>query len=125
MACEATAAAAAVNVPFSSSSSSAGASTSNYAPIKQTHKKLNGAPARQSTLDKFMGFSSKVKNAEPAPHNSNGFGDINENDFDNDGSDGKGCCVPIDIEAAKTWIYPGSFPLFRLFFFNLNFSHMV
>nr|GMD66515.1 DEAD-box ATP-dependent RNA helicase FANCM isoform X1 [Ipomoea batatas] len=110
VACEATAAAAAVNVPFSSSSSSAGASTSNYAPIKQTHQKLNGAPARQSTLDKFMGFSSKVKNAEPAPHNSNGFVDINENDFDNDGSDGKGCCVPIDIEAAKTWIYPANLP---------------
>nr|GMD72701.1 DEAD-box ATP-dependent RNA helicase FANCM isoform X1 [Ipomoea batatas] len=68
------------------------------------------AAAVNSTLDKFMGFSSKVKNAEPAPHNSNGFGDINENDFDNDGSDGKGCCVPIDIEAAKTWIYPVALP---------------
>lgn len=110
MACEAKAAAVAVNRPISSSS--ADASTSNYAPVKQTHKKLNGAPARQSTLDKFMAFSSKVKDAEPTPHNSNGFGEINENDFDNNESDDKVSCVPIDIEAAKTWIYPGSFPAF-------------
>ncbi|CAH9136790.1 unnamed protein product [Cuscuta epithymum] len=108
VACEATAAAVSVNETLSSSSH--GVSTS--APIKKTLTKPNGgapASARQSTLDKFLEFSPKAKNAEPSPHCSNPFGILNEKDFDNEG-DERVCFVPLDLEAAKTWIYPANLP---------------
>lgn len=55
----------------------------------------------QSTLDKF------IRPPVTAPPLENG----DTGDRENVRSDGDEvvCCVDIDVEAAKTWIYPGSF----------------
>eukprot|EP00258_Populus_trichocarpa_P023752 XP_024439771.1 DEAD-box ATP-dependent RNA helicase FANCM isoform X5 [Populus trichocarpa] len=61
------------------------------------------ATSKQSTLDKFIGRANPpVKpTVEVRHHQGNGI-------FN---SDGRPCCVEIDAEAAKTWIYPVNVPL--------------
>lgn len=56
--------------------------------------------SRQSTLDKFV-RTNKRSSIPCASHLENG-----HSSFDTD--DG-GVCSGIDLEAAKTWIYPGYF----------------
>ncbi|KAM1734734.1 hypothetical protein ACFX11_020166 [Malus domestica] len=66
------------------------------APIPGNKKKAG--TSRQSTLDKFMG--------RPPP----GIRDVEERNLDCSEGDGRVSCVPIDAEAAKTWMYPVNFP---------------
>jgi Fanconi anemia group M protein len=69
---------------------------------------------KQSTLDKFIGRANPPVKPTVEVRNHQGNGIIN--------SDGRPCCVEIDAEAAKTWIYPGLYHLFlsMLFFINLG-----
>ncbi|VFQ63920.1 unnamed protein product [Cuscuta campestris] len=62
------------------------------------------ASGKQSTLDMFMGFLPKAKNAETEPHNPNDVG-FRKEEFGNEGDD-RVCFLPLDLEAAKTCIYP-------------------
>ncbi|KAM2027680.1 hypothetical protein ACFX1T_019937 [Malus domestica] len=66
------------------------------APIPGNKKKAG--TSRQSTLDKFIG--------RPPP----GIRDVEERNLDCSEGDGRVSCVPIDAEAAKTWMYPVNFP---------------
>ncbi|XP_034896899.1 DEAD-box ATP-dependent RNA helicase FANCM isoform X1 [Populus alba] len=58
---------------------------------------------KQSTLDKFTGRANPPVNPTVEVRHLQGNGIIN--------SDGRPCCVEIDAEAAKTWIYPVNVPL--------------
>ncbi|XP_011001109.1 PREDICTED: putative ATP-dependent RNA helicase mfh2 [Populus euphratica] len=58
---------------------------------------------KQSTLDKFIGRASPPVKPTVEVRHHQGNGIIN--------SDGRPCCVEIDAEAAKTWIYPVNVPL--------------
>uniref|UniRef100_A0A3N7HMA4 Helicase/UvrB N-terminal domain-containing protein n=1 Tax=Populus trichocarpa TaxID=3694 RepID=A0A3N7HMA4_POPTR len=58
---------------------------------------------KQSTLDKFIGRANPPVNPTVEVRHHQGNGIIN--------SDGRPCCVEIDAEAAKTWIYPVNVPL--------------
>ncbi|OWM67462.1 hypothetical protein CDL15_Pgr028325 [Punica granatum] len=65
-------------------------------------KRKNGA-SRQSTLDKFIGRAGprlEVENRAVAVEDRGSFD-----------SNGEVSCVEIDVEAAKTWIYPVNVPL--------------
>ncbi|KAJ4963142.1 hypothetical protein NE237_023081 [Protea cynaroides] len=64
-------------------------------------KKSGGA--RQSTLDKFIGGANRRNVPEKRP--------IVHTVDDNDTVDELPCGVCIDLEAAKTWIYPVNVPL--------------
>ncbi|VFQ90431.1 unnamed protein product [Cuscuta campestris] len=109
VACEANGVALPVNGAFPSSSD--GVATSTSIPNRKTLKTPNGcglASGKQSTLDMFMGFPPKAKNAETEPHNPNGVG-VRKEEFGNEEHD-RVCFVPLDLEAAKTWIYPANLP---------------
>ncbi|KAH8490160.1 hypothetical protein H0E87_022619 [Populus deltoides] len=58
---------------------------------------------KQSTLDKFIGRANPPVKPTVEVRHHQGNGIIN--------SDGRPCCVEIDAEAAKTWIYPVNVPL--------------
>lgn len=98
-----------------SSSHFASTSHSNQQ-IKEAHKyPFASSSSRQSTLDKFI--QNSTKNAEKSSReqeNRNGFGARNGNEGESYGPS----YVEIDPEAAKTWIFPGSF--FHCFFFTSN-----
>ncbi|KAJ6877882.1 hypothetical protein NC651_030582 [Populus alba x Populus x berolinensis] len=85
------------------------ASSSNFTPPVNT---LNNSSyysctktgiCKQSTLDKFIGIANPPVNPTVEVRHHQGNGIIN--------SDGRPCCVEIDAEAAKTWIYPVNVPL--------------
>ncbi|VFQ82237.1 unnamed protein product, partial [Cuscuta campestris] len=87
VACEANGVALPVNGTFASSSD--GVATSTSIPNRKTLKTPNGgglASGKQSTLDMFMGFPPKAKNAETEPHNPNGVG-VRKEEFGNEGDD--------------------------------------
>ncbi|KAI9383654.1 hypothetical protein POPTR_013G110200v4 [Populus trichocarpa] len=58
---------------------------------------------KQSTLDKFIGRANPPVKPTVEVRHPQGNGIIN--------SDGRSCCVEIDAEAAKTWIFPVNVPL--------------
>jgi Fanconi anemia group M protein len=68
---------------------------------------------KQSTLDKFIGRANPPVNPTVEVRHHQGNGIIN--------SDWRPCCVEIDAEAAKTWIFPG---LYHLFSFNASFINL-
>ncbi|KAG9444162.1 hypothetical protein H6P81_015502 [Aristolochia fimbriata] len=65
-------------------------------------KKRNGVGGRQTTLDMFIG--SKASKEKIYPDESDYKGDVNRESND-------GPYVKIDLEAARTWIYPVNIPL--------------
>ncbi|VFQ90838.1 unnamed protein product [Cuscuta campestris] len=111
VACEANGVALPVNGTFATSPDGVATSTSTSIPNRKTLKTPNGgglASGKQSTLEMFMGFPPKTKNAKTEPHNPNGVG-VRKEKFGNEG-DNRVCFVPLDLMAAKTWIYPANLP---------------
>ena len=64
--------------------------------------------SKQSTLDKFISPAGAVLPLEN--------GDTTNKDKSNLVGDKGLCCIDIDAEAAKTWIYPGSVNSQSMFF---------
>ncbi|KAJ6878418.1 hypothetical protein NC651_030993 [Populus alba x Populus x berolinensis] len=97
------------NNPSSTTINQASSSSSNFTPPvnilnnSSYYSCTKTGTCKQSTLDKFIGRANPPVNptAEVRHHQGNGI--IN--------SDGRPCCVEIDDEAAKTWIYPVNVPL--------------
>ena len=91
------------------------ASSSNFTPPvnilnnSSYYSCIKTGTCKQSTLDKFIGRANPPVNPTVEVRHLQGNGIIN--------SDGRPCCVEIDAEAAKTWIYPG---LYHLFSFNAS-----
>ena len=64
--------------------------------------------SKQSTLDKFISPAGAVPPLEN--------GDTLDRDKSNLVGDEGLCCIDVDAEAAKTWIYPGSVNSQSMFF---------
>ncbi|KAF9670622.1 hypothetical protein SADUNF_Sadunf13G0088000 [Salix dunnii] len=85
------------------------ASSSNFTPPvnilnnSSYYSRTNTGTCKQSTLDKFIGKACPPMNPKVEVRHHQGNGIIN--------SDERPCCVDIDAEAAKTWIYPVNVPL--------------
>ncbi|KAJ6360671.1 hypothetical protein OIU77_004646 [Salix suchowensis] len=85
------------------------ASSSNFTPPASilnnstSYSSTKTGTCKQSTLDKFIGKARPPVNPTVEVRHHQGNGIIN--------SDERPCCVEIDAEAAKTWIYPVNVPL--------------
>ncbi|KAG5233213.1 DEAD-box ATP-dependent RNA helicase FANCM [Salix suchowensis] len=85
------------------------ASSSNFTPPANilnnstSYSSTKTGTCKQSTLDKFIGKARPPVNPTVEVRHHQGNGIIN--------SDERPCCVEIDAEAAKTWIYPVNVPL--------------
>ncbi|KAJ6764055.1 FANCONI ANEMIA GROUP M PROTEIN [Salix purpurea] len=85
------------------------ASSSNFTPPvnilnnSSYYSSTKTGTCKQSTLDKFIGKARPPVNPAVEVRHHQGNGIIN--------SDERTCCVEIDAEAAKTWIYPVNVPL--------------
>ncbi|XP_057974604.1 DEAD-box ATP-dependent RNA helicase FANCM isoform X2 [Malania oleifera] len=80
---------------------------SNSRPLEPSHslplKNKKFSASRQSTLDQFVcAAGPRSLSEKPSPRI--------RNDHHFNGDEGR-CCVNIDTEAAKTWIYPVNIPL--------------
>ncbi|CAN1731370.1 DEAD-box ATP-dependent RNA helicase FANCM [Linum perenne] len=84
---------------------------SNFSnPLVNNGKRPSGS-CKQLTLDSFIGKAGPVRQEKKWVVEDTTEGFVGNNDIRAGVSGEGGCCVEIDREAAKTWIYPVNIPL--------------